>query len=113
MIWYILSFPTIIWFVWLFVPEKPPADDGNVFNKLRHTWWSLTRFNKYASFFLWMRNDEWKNMNSVTGWIKVTDAQPPAGVPVIVRTGNEIMIYPDGNSEPYIYDSTTEWHPIP
>jgi len=49
-------------FYHLLRPQKAPADSSNRINKFRLWWFALTREDKFAERFAWLRNDEWDNV---------------------------------------------------
>lgn len=44
-------------------PKTPPADTSNRINHLRLVWFAMTREDKFADQFPWMKKDEWNNVN--------------------------------------------------
>jgi len=48
-------------------PQKAPADKSNRINKFRLWWFALTREDKFADGFPWLKNDEWENVNPFSG----------------------------------------------
>lgn len=42
--------------------KRSPADKSNRINHLRLVWFALTREDKFAGLFPWLKNDEWDNL---------------------------------------------------